>query len=393
MKYSWSDIFRSVLRQWHVLILAILVGVCCGFLSIKYTKATYVASAEIFISQDLPEGKLGNAEYSPNLYSEKMNDLMGNAVTALNNPAFMNAQKIKFVAEKELKNVEVAIKQTSKNIISVTVEYDDEVVVKKLCDEILRESPTQINRVVQDNIDPETGDFKAGTLEQDKILIRSTGAIFAEKASEGNKEISSLILYPILVFIATLAVVVCVKLCSNKIANEKEFTARYKLANIMEYGSFKDGINNTFALDLSRGDSNRFALFCNKDKQIEIENFVKSLGDINKNVLLVRFDTDGSGEIQKVGKNCDCVVYNYSETIKQTMLLNDLLNDKKYDNAFVLIVIDQFKNAGWWLSYVKLSDIVYANIELSKDSYKDFDKILKNIHTIQRDVDGVFLTK
>lgn len=390
MKVDILKVCINILKRWYVILLAIIIGGSIGYSLPNKEENEYTYNSQIFIS--LESNMISGSSLSSDLaYSENLNNFISNSVVALRSTGYHKMLATE-VGLADLNHLIITIENLSKNIISIQVSYHDQELAKKVCELLTKTASTQINYVLQDNIDLTTGNFKEGTLDKDKIVVREILKPMLNmddvEDKNNNVKITNLITYASIFCVVAIIILLCVELANPKVKSLHELKIRYgEIAPINKAISFTQGMN----MELASLSANQLW----EDKKVAIvgtkgivSNLFASKDFDGKKILIISNDMTSNGIEEKtktfdylgIGDNAIKSISEIKETIEKSSL--------KYDFIFFLLEVDQ-PNANLQ-SVLRLADKVFLNVNLSKDKVVLLNDVIYTMQSNNIKISSIF---
>lgn len=366
MKIDVWGVCKSVLKKWYILLLAAIIGFGSGiFVADRKEKNEVVVTSQILVEQNFPEKYFE----TQSLFIEKNNHLINTALIVLRNDAFLTKQ-FESVGLKysELSNIFDVSRMHESNIIEIKIEYNNRDIAKKLCENVTNSVWLHLNEVVLNNIDKETGTYKDGTLDSNKIFVREVLAPTVNKQAGVSKTTN------VVIYAATFAIVVACVLAvyfmfNPRFTSIEDIKCRYDLKTTT-HKSVQKELEDVF-VNLSICEKRKKCLFVSN--RIVLHDVVKFCNEHLKGskTLVVGDQVHALPEI----KNGEVRVLNETSSLLIAKELEEIIkNEKIYDYIIILKKTDLIENEGS-IYYQNVDKIVF-DIQIGKDKKKTIDSLI-----------------
>ena len=371
MKFNLLNLLKSLLRKWFIVVIAAVIGVGLGLYSAFNTtlKTEYVG--QVYINQDFAVKNPEPGVNYPDSVSSLTESLMNNSLVAIKNSTYLEEICSKNginTSQTDYRNL-IEVKLVSENIIQIHVKFANADLSKAVCQDIMSGLSVHLNKSILNNIDPQTGDFYAGTPNSNKIIV--TEFMKPTKYVEGQTQNwLKIALYGCAFAMVSVLVLIIIDLLRNKVNKASSIRAYFDIP-VDDAESCECGIRLAIANNKIENVENKiFTIFSGQLKEEELEGFYRSISN-NRKVLVIEVGekSGGDGIVQETSNLHRLCLSNDNLTNIESIL--NIKNEKINEYEFIFInVLNGFKNEDSYL-YSKLTENVIICAKNNKDSVWD----------------------
>lgn len=370
MSYDIKSIFKNVLKKIYICIaISVVVALGCFIINLNNNGvSTY--TAQVFIDQDFPEKHpVVGVTYLDSVES-KTKVLINNSIVALKSKTYLlevcTSCDVTIKDVGELENL-IRIEKESDNIISIEISYKNAEMAEKICKKIVETMPIRLNAVIQKNIDEITGQFKEGTLENDKIIAYSINQ-FASSSEPHRIKIT--LISGFLTLIVSVGVIFLIEIFKDK-AESVDYLKKCFNVPIDSVNTLTKGILKMLAEKESK--QKIVAVYA---KNIDMKIF-ESLEQENIGKRIRTFYINGEDNNIVDVKNR---IFSEDYALLNSAEISNLIKEESQKNDCVLVVVNNcYKNSALEM-FLNMSDKSILFVKNREDSIRNIQALVTRIN-------------
>ncbi|MBO5714655.1 MAG: hypothetical protein J6R83_04490 [Clostridia bacterium] len=385
MKISIMGLIKGLLNKWLVILLALIVGVGAGVFVNSYKASQIEYVAMVYIDQNFDEKNPEPGVNYPNTVESLTARLMDNSLLAMNNAGYMSeictANGLD-VSKLELTNY-IEFTKESSNVIKITVKFANEQLSKSICEDIIETLPKHLNNLILHNIDTQTGDFVAGTLENNKIYVTEFMQPTKREVQDNNEILTIGICAVGVTFVAVLTILV-INLIKNKVNKASSVRSSVNVA-VSDAKSFAEGVELCVANALAKNSNDRtFAFCCGELSNQDIEKACETLAK-NKKVVALVVSCDQQLAFDKKLDNLTLSTLS-GDVLKRIETVNSV---KQGDSDVNLIIIKNSFSQEQATLYCEVADSTFIILKNNVDSLWGLHELVGKLNDNEIKIDRI----